>query len=178
MAHENTHNALKKNTGTTPVSMSFDKADGKPDAMVSPAVWVHDYVKKGKSPRVSNYNIYAGGAVSASASIVTSLFKSIVDDEIKNKLNHVKSIEPALYRNWIKPCHGYTNSAPIICAIAVADTGTTVWHHPIGIWLYVTDANGKPVVDYKPVNPTIVYRPDLPLRKSKTGGYYWSSHSK
>ena len=122
--------------------------------------------------------IFIGGLVSGPAGIVTGLFKSVVDDEVEAKLNHVKSIEPKLYRDGIKPCYGYSSSTPRINAMTIAGTGTTVWQHPIGIWVYVTDANGDPVIDYHPVNPTVVYRPKIPLKKSLAGGYYWSSHRK
>ena len=178
MAHPNTHNALKKNIGSTIVSMTLDKAGTRLGAVVAPAVWIHDYTKHGKTPDIGDYSIYAGAFMSGPAAIVSGLFKSAVEDEIESKLIHVKSVEPALYRDWIRPCYGYTNSAPRISAMTIVGTGTTVWHHPIGIWVYITDANGAPVMDYKPVNPTVVFRPDSPLKKSKSGGYFWSSHKK
>jgi len=178
LSNQNSHTSVKKNIGSTLVSVSLEKAGSKLGPLVSPAVWVYDFAKHGKKPDIGDYSIYAGGIMSAPAAIVTGLFKSFVDDDMETKLNHVKSIEPKLYRDWIKPCYGYTNNAPKISAMTIAGTGTTVWHHPIGIWVYLTDANNNPVVDYKPVNPTIVYRPNLPLTKSRVGGYLWSSHTK
>jgi len=178
MSSLNTHSSVKKNAGTTLVSMSLTKAGTKLGPLVSPAVWIHDYAKHGKQPDIGDYSIYLGGFISGPAAIVTGFFKSAVEDEIEAKLNHVKSIEPKLYRNEIKACYGYSNSPPSISAMTIAGTGTTVWHHPIGIWVYVTDANGSPVVDYQPVNPSVVYRPKTPLKKTNFGGYYWTSHRK
>ncbi|MDH5571449.1 MAG: hypothetical protein OEY89_06765 [Gammaproteobacteria bacterium] len=176
MAVKNEHSSLKKNTGSTLVSMALDKAGSRLGPLISPALWVHDYIKHDKQPDIGDYSIYIGGLLSGPAAIITGLFKSVVEDEIETKLNHVRSIEPALYRNWIKPCYGYNSSAPRINAMTLASSGTTVWHHPIGIWVYITDADGNAVIDYKPVNPTVVYRPRLPLEKSKTGGYIWTSY--
>lgn len=178
MSSLNTHTAVKKNIGSTLVSMSLANSGSKLGPLVSPAVWIHDYAKHGTQPDVGDYSIFLGGFVSGPAGIITGLFKSAVDDEIEAKLNHVKSIEPKLYRNEIKACYGFSSSAPRINAMTIVGTGTTVWHHPIGIWVYITDANGHPVVDYQPVNPTVVYRPKIPLKKSPAGGYYWSSHRK
>lgn len=178
MSNQNSHTSVKKTIGSTLVSMSLEKGGSKLGPLVSPAVWVYDYAKHDKTPDIGDYSIYAGGILSAPAAIVTGLFKSFVDDDLEAKLNHVKSIEPKLYRDWIKPCYGYTNSAPKISAMTIAGTGTTVWQHPIGIWVYVTDADNHPVVDYKPINPVVVYRPKIPLTKSRTGGYLWDSFKK
>lgn len=173
MSLENTHNSLKKNVGTTLVSLSLEKAGSKLGPLVTPAVWLHDYKRNGKTPDIGDVSIFAGTFLSGPAGILTGLLKSVVEDDVETKLNHVRSLEPKLYRNWIKPCYGYTNAPPQISAMTIAGTGTTVWHHPIGIWVYVTDSRGYPVIDYKPVNPTVVYRPKVPLVKSKTGGYIW-----
>lgn len=179
MAHpENTHNSVKKNISTSLVSMSLEKSGTKLGPLITPAVWVHDYTKNGKTPDIGDLSIYAGGFFSGPAGLITGLFKSVVEDDFKTKLNHVKSLEPKLYRDSIKSCHSYGNSSPSINAMTIAGLGTTVWKHPIGIWVYVIDSNGSRIVDYKPVNPVVVYRPKLPLVKSRAGGYIWSSHKK
>jgi len=174
----NTHSSVKKNISSTLVSMSMDKSGSKLGPLVTPAVWIYDYSKNKKTPDIGDISIYAGGLFSGPAGIVTGLFKSVVEDDIETKLNHVKSVEPKQYRDGIKSCHSYGNSSPSINAMAIAGLGTTVWQHPIGIWVYVTDSQGGLIVDYKPVNPVVVYRPKIPLVKSRAGGYVWSSHKK
>lgn len=174
----NTHSNVRKTIGSTLASMYLDKTKSKLGGFVTPAVWVYDYNKNGKKPDVGDVSIFAGSFLSGPASIVTGLFKAAVEDDLDAKLNFVRSIEPEKYREFIKPCYGYTNSPPQVSAMTIAGTGTTVWHHPIGVWVYITDVDNRPVIDYKPVNPSVVYRPDIPLKKVKTGGYVWSPHRK
>jgi len=101
-----------------------------------------------------------------------STLQALIDDDTAIKLEHIKSIEPKLYRDYIRPVYSPNNiSGPYITAYELAGTGATAWHHPIGLWVYILDHNGKPVIDYKPVNPTMVFRPAFPLFKLKNGTY-------
>jgi len=175
---EHTHSSVKKNIGTSLVSMSLEKSGSKLGSLVTPAVWVYDYTKNGKVPDIGDLSIYAGGFFSGPAGLVTGLFKSGVEDDFEQKLNHVKSLEPEQYRNGIKPCYSYRNGSQSTNAMVIAGLGTTVWQHPIGIWVYITDLEGNFIVDYKPVNPVVVYRPNIPLEKGRVSGYLWSSHWK
>jgi len=179
MPYSNSHGSLKRAVGGTVVSMTLNKAGKKAIGnMVTPAIWLYDYQKSGKTPDTIDWGIFASGALSAPASFITGLVKSVVDDEIETKLKHVQSLEPKLYRSHIRTCYDYAAFPSKINAMKIAEQGGTAWHHPIGIWVYILDENGAYVADYKPVNPTIVYRPDLPLKKGLNNGYRWDTYRK
>ena len=70
MAHpENTHNSVKKNISTSLFSMSLEKSGTKLGPLITPAVWVQDYTKNGKTPDVGDLSIYAGGFFSGPAGL-------------------------------------------------------------------------------------------------------------
>jgi len=179
MSHPNAHNSVKKTVGTGVVSMALSRAGKKTlGSLVTPAVWLYDYQTQGKTPDSIDVGMFVGGFFSASGAFIAGVVKSIADDAVENKLKHVQAKEPKKYRQHIKACFNFASSPPAINAMTIAGLGGTAWHHPIGIWVYITDANNHFVADYKPVNPTTVYRPDLPLKKRKNGGYAWNTYKK
>ncbi len=175
------HNSLSKGTASTVVSMQLAKIGTKvggatigkvAGAVVTPAIWVDDYIKTGSTPGAVDTLIYAVGFLEAPVAIFMGTFKSIMDDEIALKLEHVRSKEPQIYRKYIKPVStsgGY--APPAITAIKLATKGTTAWYHPIGIWVYILDEKNKNVMDYVPVNATVIYQPKSPLKKGVNGSF-------
>lgn len=147
-------------------------------SLVTPAIWLYDYQTKGKAPDTIDVGVLLSGTVSGPASFVTGVVKSVVDDKIDSKLKHVQSVEPELYRKFIKACYDYSSSPEKINAMSIASNGGTAWYHPIGIWVYITDINGGYVADYEPVNPAQVFRPYWPLKKGLNGGYRWDTYRK
>lgn len=174
MTVQNSHDSLKRTIGGTVVSVALNKTGQKSlGPLVTPAIWLYDYQKHGNKPGTIDVGILLSSAISAPAAVFASVVKSLDDDDIATKLKHVKSVEPEPYSKYIKACKYFSSNPPKINAMEIVSKGGTAWHHPIGIWVYITDANNSFVADYQPVNPTQVFRPYLPLQNGLNGRYRW-----
>jgi hypothetical protein len=169
--------SLLQTTGGTVASIALEKSGEKlAGSLVTPAIWVYNYATQDAVPDNADIGIYltglAGGAA-APAAIATSVLKAIVDDDTARKVERVREGEPPQYRPFIKPCSMYAMNAPAINAQTIASKGGTAWLHPNGVWVYITDARGFLVNDYKPKISVTVYQPKSPLTLKNNGLYIW-----
>ena len=171
------HKNIILSTNSTIASIGLEKAGQKvAGVLVTPAVWVLNYSAQGSTPDKIDVGLYVTGffgTLASAGTITTSLVKAVVDDDIDTKLREIQSGEEPKYRPFIKPCYRYGMSAPQINAMSIANKGGTAWKHPNGLWVYITDINGYLVNNFKPKKAVVVYRPNLPLKKNRTGGFSW-----
>ena len=61
----------------------------------------------------------------------------------------------------------------VYCYHGNSSKGGTAWEHPNGLWVYITDARGLLVCDYRPVVARKIYQPLLPLRPAGRESFRW-----
>lgn len=146
--------------------------------LVTPAIWALNYTATESKPSGVDVGIYAVGFLNAPASIVTSIFKSIVDDDINKKVNMIRQQHDAKFRLYIQPVQNFGGmTAPYITATKIARKGGVAWQGKNGQWVYITDAQGIPVFDFVPSNYLNIWQPTTPLSRHSNGDYYICSRS-
>ncbi|MBP0464496.1 hypothetical protein J5Y09_11320 [Roseomonas sp. PWR1] len=152
-------------------------------ALVQPAVWV----LSGRPPQPGDVALWGGGVVAgivagtfgAVASAVTGVIKAAVEDHEDGIIEAAKAREPARYRPFITSVRNYGASGRGIVAMTIANHGGVTWRVGPATWVYITDAMGRLVCDYRPVFAHEIYGPILPLRIVGTRGgavqYQWTT---
>ncbi len=141
---------------------------GAAGALVQPAVWI----LSGKAPQPGDIPLWGlgtavsllGGAIGSGATIVTGLVKAAVEDHEDKEIAAAIQKEPEKYRPFITSVRNYGASGRGIVAMTVANHGGVAWRVGKATWVYITDAKGRLVCDYKPAFAYSINRPDLPLR--------------
>lgn len=137
-------------------------------ALVDPAIWI----ASGNAPDGVDFALWStglfGGMVAYAAAGV-GVIKAIVDDDIDVRLKQAAGCEPTRYRPFIKAAAKFGMSGETINALSIAAGGGTVWRHPNGLWVFITDAKGRLVCDYQPAVANEVLQPILPLRWNGNG---------
>lgn len=177
-------NAIKENfnfmqnTSGVVASMGLESL-GKSAAgnLVTPAIWALNYTVSESRPTGVDLGIYAVGFLNAPASIITSIFKSIVDDDINKKVEMIRQQHDAKFRLYIQPVQNFGSSSPVIVAMSVAAKGGVAWQGKNGQWVYITDAQGIPVCDFTPNNYLKIIQPKKPLIRKPNGDYEFCSAS-
>jgi hypothetical protein len=171
------HNSLMQTVSGGIAAIGLEKTgNAVAGTMVTPAVWALNYAVNGKTPDnvdVGLFGLGLAGGPFAVASISTGIIKAVIDDQIEVQLREVRLNEEAKYRPYIIPCSKYASSGPGINAMAIASRGGTAWQHPNGLWVYIVDASGKLVADFKPKKATKLYQPVWPLKGMGAGKFRW-----
>lgn len=141
--------------------------------LITPATWALNNAVNGSTPNGVDIGIWLSGFFSGPASIATGTIKSLVDDDIDRKLQQVRSKEPVKYARFIQACYNYGASSTSINAMTIANKGGTAWITSVGLWVYITDAEGKLVADYEPREYVTQYRPRKPYKRKSSGGFDW-----
>ena len=170
------HKNIMQSVSGTIASMGLTKI-GRPIAgvIVTPAVWVLNYSTQGATPDKVDAGLFGFGFISAPASITVGLVKAVVDDDMGKKLREIQAGEDSAYSRFIKPCYSYASSAPQINATTIASRGGTAWKHQNGLWVYITDAKGRLVNDFKPRKAVVIYQPKIPMIKGINGRILWEA---
>jgi len=167
------HKNLIQSAGGSIASMGLDHVGQKVGGvLVTPAVWALNHGTSGAVPDEADIGIYAAGFLSAGASISVGLLKAHVDDDMNRKLMEVQRNEQSQWAPYIKNCYHFGSSAAAINAQIIASKGGTAWRHPNGLWVYITDARGRMIKDFKPKVYVIIYQPKEPLVR-KNGKFVW-----
>lgn len=145
--------------------------------LVTPAIWALNYAASDSRPTGVDVGVYAIGYLNAPASIVTSIFKSIVDDDINKKVNMIRQQYDVRFRLYIQPVQNFGWEPPFVIAMKVAAKGGTAWQGKNGQWVYITDAQGIPVADFSPINYLQKIQPEKLLRRKPNGTYYYCAQS-
>ncbi|NKC30337.1 hypothetical protein [Falsiroseomonas selenitidurans] len=143
-------------------------AGGLAGALVQPAVWV----LSGRAPQPGDIELWglgtvvslAGGAIGSGATMVTGLVKALVEDHEDGIIATAVANEPERYRPFIRSVRNYGASGRGIVAMTIANHGGVTWRVGPATWVYITDATGKLVCDYRPAHAMEIYAPVLPLR--------------
>lgn len=168
------HKNLTQSSLGTIASMALEKVGQKvAGVFITPAVWTLNYGVDGSKPGVVDVGLYAAGFFSAGAATVVGLFKSHMDDDMNKKLEVIRSKENPKYAPFIKNCYSFGYAPAAVNAQKVASLGGTAWKDPIGLWVYITDAKGRMVKDYKPKSYTVMLQPKTPLQVGKNGELVW-----
>jgi hypothetical protein len=150
-------------------------------ALVEPAVWV----LSGKPPQPGDVALWGGGTVvgllggpiGTAAVAITGLVKGLVEDHEDGEVAAAVAKEPEQFRPFIKSVRNYGASGRGIVAMTVANHGGVTWRVGRATWVYITDAKGRLVCDYRPAFAYSIYGPELPLRiVGRDGGkiqYRW-----
>ena len=145
-------------------AIGLEKAGNKiAGNLVTPAVWVANYATNGNVPNSADLTIYGSGFISAPVGIVVGFFKAIMDDGVNQKVDEIRIKQDIKYRKYIHPVQKYGNNSPYIVALEIATRGGTVWQGHNAQWVYITDANGKLLIDYEPKGASKVIRPVYPF---------------
>lgn len=144
---------------------------------VQPVVWVLDARANGNTPDKVDAGLWVFGlfgGIASGAAFVTGLVKAFVDDNTRQKLEEVRRSEPAARREFIHACVNRGGQGrQFNNAMKVAMQGGTAWKHPNGLWVFITDAAGRLIVDYEPQQADEILGPTLPLKEVR-GGYQWT----
>lgn len=168
------HKNLIQTTSGNIASIGLEAAGkGSLGALVTPATWVLNYAVEGATPSAVDIGIYGAGFVNAPAAIATGTVKAIVDDDLNRKLEAAKSKEPAKFQPFIKLCYNYASASQQINAMTIASKGGTAWKAKSDVWVYITDARGLLVADYKPQSYIQIYQPKIPINKGRDGRLSW-----
>ena len=175
----NDNRSVLQTTGGTVASIALAKAgQNVAGNLVTPAIWVYNYATQDAVPDKVDAGLYLTGFFGGAAvpvAIATGVLKSIVDDDTARKVERAREGEAPQYRPFIKPCSIYASYPPAINAQTIASKGGTAWLHPNGVWVYITDARGLLVNDFKPNVAVKVYQPESPLTQTRNGLYRWHS---
>jgi hypothetical protein len=138
-------------------------------ALVQPAVWV----LSGKAPQPEDIALWGLGVglsltmrtIGGAATIATGFVKAALEDHEDKVIATAVQKEPEKYRPFITSVRNYGGLAGRgIVAMTIASHGGVTWRVSEAIWVYITDAKGRLVCDYKPAFAYEIYGPDLPLR--------------
>ncbi len=160
-----------------PVAVIGLETTGKKIAgrLVTPAVWVLNYAANKKAPDTIDVGLYGMGLLSniaGVASIATGVVKAVVEDDMANKLRIIRAAEGT---SFIRPTYHFSSAPAAINAMTIASLGGTAWKHPNGLWVYITDAKGYMVANYKPKKYVKLYRPIWPLQPLGAGKFRFTS---
>lgn len=142
---------------------------GAAGLVVQPVVWA----VTGNGPDAADAFIYGVGVAGAMAGWVlavpatlTGIVKAAVDDYVGGLVAEAKQDEPAAVRGGIAGTddYGFWSANNHITAMTIASYGGVAWQHPNGAYLFIKDATGTPICDYRPQSYQQLYRPVLPLR--------------
>ena len=165
------------NSSTTLASLNIEKVAGKiAGAVVQPAVWVLDFAANDAPPDGTDVSLWGLSLVSGPvgwAAAATGILKGAVDDRTRHLLEQARAAEPQERRKFMSACADYGWSGQGINAQTIASKGGTAWEHPNGLWVYITDARGLLVCDYRPVVARKIYQPLLPLRPAGRESFRW-----
>ena len=169
---------ITQNTLGTIAAIGLEKI-GKTVAgnLVTPAVWVLNSAAKGSSPSLVDVGIYASGFVSAPAAIAVSTVKALVDDNIYKKVEEIKLQHAVKYRPFIQPVQNYGSDQPFIIALSIASAGGTAWQGQNRQWVYLTDATGLLVPDFKPNKFFQAIQPNYPFQFNDKKEYIYCSRT-
>lgn len=167
-----------QNTSGTIAAIGLEKI-GKAAVgnLVTPAIWVLNAATTDNTPSAIDIGIYASGFVSAPAAIAVSTIKALSDDNINKKVNEIKLQHEAKYRSFIFPVQNYGHNAPFFVAQDIAGNGGTVWQGQNGQWVYITDARGLLVPDFKPNNFRQAMQPIFPFEQNKHNKFKFCSRT-
>lgn len=168
------HNSKIQGVSGTIAAMGLDKTAGKAlGKYVTPAVWALNYSASGAKPGEIDLGLFALGLNSflALPATIVSLFKAAVDDKTNQQVAVAKIGEDPKYSRFLLPCSVYAMGAPAINALSIASKGGTAWQHPNGVWVFILDAEGKMVSDFKPNKFTMMYQPNQPLVVGASGKF-------
>jgi hypothetical protein len=152
-------------------------------ALVQPAVWI----LSGKAPQPGDIPLWGlgtavsllGGAIGSGATMVTGIIKAAVEDNEDKMIAAAIQREPEKYRPFITSVRNYGASGRGIVAMTIASHGGVTWRVAPSTWVYITDAKGRLVCDYRPAFSFETYGPVLPLRiAGRSGGkvqFTWRS---
>jgi hypothetical protein len=146
--------------------------------VVQPAIWIIDNAATGSTPDAVDVGLYGlsfAAPLIAGAALVTGVVKAIVDDDTERRVKQAAASEPESHRPYIKSTLKYGWSGQTINAQVIASEGGTAWLGPSGVWVYITDAKGRLVCDYKPNVAKQIYQPVLPLSPTGNGKFRWHS---
>ncbi len=167
------HKSITQSTLGTIASMGLEKAGQKvAGVLVTPAVWMLNHSVDGSKPGAVDVGLYASGFFSGGAATIVGLFKSHVDDDMNRKLALIRKNEDPKYAPFIQNCYDYGSSPAGINAQTIASKGGTAWKHSTGLWVYITDAQGRMIKDFKPKSYVVIYQPKQPLVK-QNGKLVW-----
>jgi hypothetical protein len=150
-------------------------------ALVEPAVWV----LSGKAPQPGDVALWGGGTVvgilggviGGVAVAATGLIKSLVEDNEDKIIAAAIQAEPAQVRPFITSVRAYGTSGRGIVASTIASHGGVAWRVGPATWVFIRDAKGRLICDYKPKFSYETYGPVLPLRihsrQGKITYYEW-----
>lgn len=145
--------------------------------LLSPAVWALNYAANGKKPDKMDVGISGMGLLGGAAgpaAIGTGVVKALVDDDMDTRLKAARSDENPEFRQYIQPCFNYAMAPPRINAMTIASLGGTAWQHANGLWVYIQDANGHMVPNFKPNRSVQTYRPIWPLQSMGGGKFRYT----
>lgn len=166
-------------TNTTIAAVGIQKVAGRvAGAFVQPAVGALDHAANDTGPDGLDVGLYALGLLGSFVGIAaagTGIVKSLVDDDTRRRLEQARACERSGARRFVLACIDYGYAGQGINAMNVAQDGGTAWRHPNSLWVYITDAKGRLVCDYKPEVATEIYQPILPLRPVGDGKFRWHS---
>lgn len=163
-------------TGGASTAIGVRTASGVAGAAVQPVVWIVDNRANGTAPDEVDVGLWVFGlfgAFAAGAAFVTGIVKAFVDDDTKRKLEEVRRSEPAGRGKFVHACVNRGGQRrQFNNAQKVAMAGGTAWMHSNGLWVFITDACGRLIVDYDPSRADEILRPTLPLKDIR-GGYQY-----
>lgn len=142
--------------------------------VVQPVVWA----VTGNGPDAADSFIYgmgaigvAAGAILAIPAAVTGVVKALVDDHTQELVARAKLDEPLAVRGGIFCVDEFSFAASggHIQSMTIASSGGVAWQHPNGVYLFLRDAAGLPVCDYRPRSFTRIYKPLIPLQPAGDG---------
>jgi len=155
--------------------MGLDKMGQKvAGKLLTPAVWALNYGVNGATPDKVDVGLYGMGLMggpAAPASIMVGVVKAAVDDDMDNRLSVARRDQKPEFRPYIKACYRFSSSPPQINAMKIANLGGTAWLHNNGLWVYITDARGRHVPNFKPKNAKKIYQPEWPLKTTSDGKF-------
>lgn len=153
-------------------------------ALVEPAVWL----LSGKAPQPGDVALWGGGTV---VGIVGGFFaglgvagagliKALVEDNEDKLIQAAIQAEPAQFRPFITSVRAYGTSGRGIVAGTIASHGGVAWRVGPATWVFIRDAKGRLICDYKPKFSYETNGPVLPLRihsrERKITYYEWRTY--
>ena len=168
IASETISRLIERGTGTAGRAALRGAVGNGVGALVQPAVWIIS----GKAPQPGDIALWGmgsvasmvGGAIGSGAAIVTGVVKALVEDHEDGISATAIANEPARYRPFIRSVRNYGMSGRGIVAMDIANHGGVTWRVGPATWVFITDATGKLVCDYRPAYAMEIYAPTLPLR--------------
>ncbi|WP_237215383.1 hypothetical protein [Falsiroseomonas oryziterrae] len=142
---------------------------GTAGAFIEPAIWVLQDQPVPKEDKIK-WAVTAAPGVAAGpfgmvAGAVTGVFKGVIDGMEDDYVNQARAREPEARRDFIRSVRFWDAGGSELVARSIAEHGGVAWRvSRAATWVYIADATGKLVCDYKPSFSYEIYKPDLPLR--------------